>query len=150
VTLDDLCQRWLDSRHDVREVTRLGYGYVLKSARDQLGQEKVQDLNRADIENVIRSLQDRKLSHRAIVYTFGTVRQVLDYGISSGLLSINVAASVKAPRKQHSQAVADTKPKDEPWSQEELLRFRTVADQHEWAAAWRLTLCGLRRSEIRA
>jgi integrase len=72
----------------------------------------------------------------------------LSYGISSGLLSINVAASVKAPRKQHSKALADTKPKDEPWTQEELLRFRAVADQHEWAAAWRLTLCGLRRSEI--
>jgi integrase len=28
------------------------------------------------------------------------------------------------------------------------LQFRAVADQHEWAAAWRLTLCGLRRSEV--
>jgi integrase len=112
------------------------------------GQEKVQDLNRADIENVIKALEKRNLSHRAIVYTLGAVRQVLAYGISSGLLSINVAASVKAPRKQHSKALADTKPKDEPWTQEELLRFRAVADQHEWAAAWRLTLCGLRRSEI--
>lgn len=34
VTFDDLAQRWLDSRHDVREVTRLGYGYVLKAVRD--------------------------------------------------------------------------------------------------------------------
>jgi integrase len=31
---------------------------------------------------------------------------------------------------------------------EELLRFREVSDDHEWAAVWRLTLCGLRRSEI--
>jgi integrase len=29
-----------------------------------------------------------------------------------------------------------------------LLRFRAVSDQHEWAAVWRLTLCGLRRSEV--
>jgi site-specific recombinase XerC len=148
VTFDDLAQRWLDSRHDIREVTRLGYGYVLKAVREQLGQEKVQDLSRADIEAVIRKLEQRKLSHRAIVCTLGSVRQVLAYGISSGLLSVNVTASVKAPRKQHSQAVVETRPKDEPWPQEELLQFRAVADQDEWAACWRLTLCGLRRSEI--
>jgi integrase len=82
------------------------------------------------------------------VYTLGSVRQVPANGISSGLLSVNVAASVKAPRKQHSQAVVDARPKDEPWPQEELLQFRAVADQDEWAACWRLTLCGLRRSEI--
>jgi hypothetical protein len=57
VTFDDLAQRWLDSRHDIREVTRLGYGYVLKAVREQLGQEKVQDLSRADIEAVIRKLE---------------------------------------------------------------------------------------------
>jgi site-specific recombinase XerC len=131
VTFDELCQRWLDSRHDVREVTRLGYRGVLKTVREQLGQEKVQDLNRADIENVIRMLERRKLSHRAIVYTLGAVRQVLAYGISSGMLSINVAASVKAPRKQHSKAPTDTRPKTEPWTQEELLRFRAVADLDE-------------------
>jgi integrase len=147
VTFDDLCQRWLDSRHDVRghpTRIRLRAEVSTRSARPGEGTRSQPGRHRERDQDT----PDRKLSHRAIVYTLGTVRQVLDYGISSGLLSINVAASVKAPRKQHSQAVADTKPKDEPWSQEELLRFRTVADQHEWAAAWRLTLCGLPRSEI--
>lgn len=147
VTFDELAQRWLDSRHDVREVSREGYEHHLKAARDQLGQEKVQDLNRTDIKNVIKSLRDRK-SHSTIGHTLGAVSQVLDYGIGSGLLSINVAVFVKAPRKQSSKALVDTKPKDEPWTQEELLQFRALADQHEWGAAWRLTLCGLRRSEV--
>jgi integrase len=68
---------------------------------------------------------------------------VLAYGVSTSVLSTNVAASVKAPRRQHS----DSKPK-EVWDPQELLQFRAVADQDEWAAAWRLTLCGLRRSEV--
>jgi integrase len=34
------------------------------------------------------------------------------------------------------------------WEPAELIKFRAVADQDEWAAAWRLTLCGLRRSEV--
>jgi site-specific recombinase XerC len=148
VTFDELCQRWLDSRHDVREVTRLGYEQNLKAARALLGQIKAQDLNRTDLEKLIKHLQERGLSHRSITYPLGAIRQVLAYGISAGLLSVNVAASVKAPRKQQSKALTDTKPKDEPWTHEELLEFRAVADQDEWAAVWRLTLCGLRRSEI--
>ena len=56
VTFDELCQRWLDSRSDVREVTRLGYQSWLKAVREQLGQAKVQDLTRTDIENVIKGL----------------------------------------------------------------------------------------------
>jgi integrase len=54
-----------------------------------------------------------------------------------------VAASVKAPRKQHG----DSKPKI-IWTPEELIQFRSVADEDDWAAGWRLTLCGLRRSEV--
>jgi hypothetical protein len=34
---DELAQQWLDSRHDVREVTRLGYEYVLKPVRTRDG-----------------------------------------------------------------------------------------------------------------
>jgi integrase len=121
---------------------------MAETVRAQLGKEKVQDLTRTDIENVISSLEKRSLSHSSIGHTLGAIKQVLDYGINSGLLSVNVAASVKAPRKQHSKAVVDTKPKEEPWTHEELLRFRGVADRDEWAAVWRLTLCGLRRSEV--
>ena len=28
------------------------------------------------------------------------------------------------------------------------MAFRAVADEDDWAAAWRLTLCGMRRSEV--
>jgi integrase len=143
VTFDALCQRWLDSRHDVREVTQLGYAYVLKAARAQLGQARVQDLTRSDIESVIRSIRDRGLSHRSMVYTLGAIRQVLAYGITEGSIAINVAASVKAPRKQHS----DARPVA-VWEPAELVKFRAIADTDDWAAAWRLTLCGLRRSEV--
>jgi site-specific recombinase XerC len=144
ITFEELCQRWLASRHDVREVSQQGYAYALKDARKALGRTRVQDLARSDIERTIRSLKDNHgLSHRSIVYTLGTIKQVLAYGITEGVVSVNVAASVKAPRKQHG----DTRPQV-VWEHHELLRFRDLADQDELAAAWRLTLCGLRRSEV--
>jgi len=34
------------------------------------------------------------------------------------------------------------------WEPADLLRFREAADADDWAAGWRLTLCGLRRSEV--
>lgn len=125
-------------------VSQQGYRYALKDARKQLGRAKVQEIARSDIERVIRSLRDdHGLSHRSIVYSLGTIKQVLDYGITEGVVAVNVAASVKAPRKQHG----DTRPKV-VWEHHELLAFRAVADQDELAAVWRLTLCGLRRSEV--
>jgi integrase len=148
VTFDELCTRWLDSKHDVREVTRIGYADHLKIARSLLGRMKVQDIARSDVERVVRAVQDRGLSHRSVVVTLGRIKQVLSYGISEGVVAVNVASSVKRPRKQHSTARADTRAKDEPWSQEEYDRFRAVADLDEWAALWRLTLCGLRPSEV--
>jgi integrase len=54
-----------------------------------------------------------------------------------------VAVSGKAPRRQHG----DTKPKI-IWTPEELIQSRAVADEDDWATGWRLTLCGLRRSEV--
>jgi integrase len=143
VTFDELCKRWLASKHDVREVTRVGYADHLKVARAQLGRMKVQDITRSDVESVIRSVRDRGLSHRSMVVTLGRIRQVLAYGITEGVVSIDVAASVRVPRRQHG----DVRP-SVVWEAAELLQFRAVADQDEWAAAWRLTLCGLRRSEV--
>lgn len=144
ITFEQLAQKWLDSRHDIREISRIGYQQILKPVRAQIGHAKVQDLTRSSIEKVITSLKnDRGLSHRSVVYTLGAIKQILNYGITEGCLAINVASSVKAPRKQHG----DSKPKI-VWTPEEMVQFRTVADLDEWAAAWRLTLCGLRRSEV--
>jgi integrase len=143
VTFEELCQRWLDSRHDVREVTALANGHALKRARAQLGKIQVQQITRADVESVIRSIQESGLRHRSMEVTRNAIKQVLAYAITEGLISINVAAYVKLPRKPHS----DAKP-IKVWEPAELLAFREVADRDEWAAGWRLTLCGLRRSEV--
>ncbi len=67
------------------------------------------------------------------------------YGVAEGLLAANVAAPVKAPRKGHG----DTKPV-QVWEPQHLDAFKVQADLEppEWAVAWRLTMCGFRRSEV--
>jgi site-specific recombinase XerC len=143
VKFDERCKRWLDSKH-VREVSQQGYRYALKDARKALGRIRVQNIARSDIQRTVRSLKDdHGLSHRSVVYALGAIKQVLAYGITEGVVAVTVAASVKAPRKQHG----DTRPQV-VWEHRVLLQFRDVADTDELAAAWRLTLCGLRRSEV--
>lgn len=148
-TLDALCGRWIASRLDVREITRLGYQTVLKPVRSHMGRRRVQDLRRSDMDALVSWLatvggeRGRGVGHRTIVMTLGAVRQVFAYAVAEGLIATNPAAGVKAPRKQHSDSrdVA-------VWSIPELLAFREHADSDEWAAGWRLTLSGLRRSEV--
>jgi hypothetical protein len=105
-TFEVLAQRWLDSRRDVREVTRNGYATVLKPVRGKLGDRRVQDLRRSDVDSLVSWLvaeggqRGRGLSQRSIVFTMGAVRQVLGYAVAEGLIAANPAVGVKAPRKQ--------------------------------------------------
>ncbi len=149
ITFDGLCTRWLASKRDVREVTRSNYENVLKPVRSRLGQRKAQDLRRSDMEALVEWLatdggqRGKGLSRVSIVYTMGRVHQVLAYGVAEGLFAVNVADGVKAPRRKHSDD------RDlSVWELDDFLRFKAHADTDEWAAAWRLTLSGLRRSEV--
>ena len=149
ITFDGLCTRWLASKRDVREVTRSNYTNVLKPVRSRLGHRKAQDLRRSDMEALVEWLatdggqRGKGLSRVSIVYTMGRVHQALAYGVAEGLFAVNMADGVKAPRRKHSDdrelAV---------WELDDLLQFKAHADTDEWAAAWRLTLSGLRRSEV--
>ena len=50
---------------------------------------------------------------------------------------------VKQPRKARKEGLVS-----EPWEQNQMTQFRSHADNDVWASAWRLTLSGLRRSEV--
>ncbi len=148
-TFESVCAAWLSSRLDVRAITRQGYATVLKPVRTKLGHRRVQDLRRSDLDSLVAWLvaeggqRGRGLSQRSIVFTLGAVRQVLGYAVAEGLIAANPAVGVKAPRKQRGDTRAA-----QVWEPAELLRFRAVADADDLAVGWRLSLCGLRRSEV--
>lgn len=148
-TVDAICTAWLDSKRDVRAVTINTYATVLKSVRSRLGARKVQDVRRSDIEEFVSWLSTEGgrtgvgVSHRTVVLTLGTLRMVFAYAVAEGLIPASPVETVKPPRKR---------PVDERkitvWSTDELARFISHADSDDWAAAWRLTASGLRRSEV--
>jgi len=148
-TLAELAEQWLSTRRDIRVVSVEGYRQVLKPVLSAHGEARVQSITRADVERWVESwrlsggVRGRGISHRSIVYTLGTVRQVLALGFAQGVITRNPAEGVKAPRKR-----ADDHTEVTVWTVAELGRFLRTADADAWAAAWRLTACGLRRSEV--
>lgn len=148
-TLAELAEQWLGTRRDIRAVSVEGYRQVLKPVLSAHGGRRVQSITRADIERWVGGwrtsggVRGRGISHRSIVYTLGTVRQVLALGVAQGVITRNPAEGVKPPRKR-----ADDHAEVTVWTVAELGRFLRAAENDEWAGAWRLTACGLRRSEV--
>lgn len=146
VSFDQLADEWLASKAGVRPVTKQGYVDVLKAVRDHLGSKRVQTITRADVDTMMAALavsgrRGHPLSKRSLGYTLTTAKAVFRFGIPR-LLTVNPAEGVEIP---HGAA-----PRGDvtPWEPAELLRFRAIADEHEWAGAWRVALSGLRRSEV--
>lgn len=149
VRLSELSAEWLASRRDVRARTVEGYSDVLKLVHRRLGSRAVQSLTRRDIEELCQWLDTEAgakgtgVSQRTSVYALGALRQVLRYGVSTGLLRANPAADVKVRRRTHDDHRRVT-----VWTPDHLRRFLGHADTDPNAAAWRLVCCGLRRSEV--
>jgi integrase len=149
LTLRDLAEDWLRTRRDVREVSLRGYKGVLEPVLGHIGHRPAQSIMRRDVEALVEWMRaeggarGRGWSHRSIVYALGALRQVLAYGVADGVLVTNPADGVKAPRLARGDRRTAS-----VWEVADLLAFRAVADRDDMAAAWRLTLCGLRRSEV--
>lgn len=152
VTFRVLADDWLKSRRDIREVTRSGYADALGNPLDFFGDHVAQSLTRADVEDLMEHLEKvggkrgKPLSQRSQVYALQTVRAVFTYGVSVGVLSANPAADVKARRRTRDDA-----PEVNVWEPPQLVLFVAHVDtnEDEWTrAAFRLSACGLRRSEV--
>jgi len=130
--------------------TRVSYEGALLPVRERLGHRKLQSLTRADIEQLRDWMmaEGRKrggrpgtgLGPRSVRLTLGRLKAALEQACEDGKLTANPARYVKLP--------AQAKREGTTWSEGQLQRFLAVADADRLAAAWRLTLYGLRRGEV--
>lgn len=145
-TVKALCERWVKGRRDVRAVTREGYRNVLSPVRQQLGDVRVVDLTTQDVNGLVEWMlteggqRGKGVSARTVNAALGAFAQALDLAVGEGAIPRNVVRLVKRPR--------EVKRDPQRWDAQQIATFRAHADQDEWAAAWRLSLCGLRRSEV--
>lgn len=168
LTVRALCERWLEVRRKevgtpggIREVSVNGYASALDAPLRHMGDRVAREVTTGDVEDMLRLLVTvggkwgRPLSHRSVGYALTALRQAFKYAVREGWLKSSPAAEAKAPRAQH------TRSKDAParrWKLDQLKAFRSEADTYGEgerfnAEPWlkvgmRLTLCGLRRSEV--
>ena len=167
LTVREVCERWLAMRAEevgtpggLREVTLNGYASALHAPLLHMSDRVARDVRPGDIESMLRTLAreggkwGRPLSHRSIVYALGSLRQAFNYAVREGWLKSNPAALAKPPRAQHGSSTDHVL----RWTPAQLAQFRQHADTYgggerfaaePWVkAGMRLTLSGLRRSEV--
>jgi integrase len=149
ITVRDLFEEWLGSKTDVRERTRYGYSETMKPVLRRLGDVRAQDVTAATVQDLMAWMareggtRGQGLGHRSLVYALTTIKQVFAYGVRTGVLRASPAAEVKPPRRRRGD-----KHEVATWTPEDLRKFMELADEDEWNFAWRLVVCGLRRSEV--
>lgn len=148
-TIGQLCTRWLESRRGIRQVTLEGYQSSLRAALRHVGHVKVQSFTVADADELVMwlgregGLHGGPLSPRSVRATLIALGQVFDKAAREGTISRNVIALAEKPRLRQRVGL------DLPhWQQGEIVKFRQEADKDVWAALWRITLCGVTRSEV--
>jgi integrase len=164
-TVEHLCLRWLDSRIDVRKVTRDGYRqWMAPIMRHPIASKAVADVGIADVQNLVtwlgregmRPRKDRQSGSPLSVNSIRSVRvvlqQVFDLALAEGTVTRNVVKLARWPKAvvtngndlQHWPIIGTGDDARCP----AVEKFRDHADTDSLGAAWRLTLTGVTRSEI--
>ncbi|MCL1900237.1 MAG: tyrosine-type recombinase/integrase [Promicromonosporaceae bacterium] len=166
-TVREICDKWIAARRaevgtpgGIREVTVNGYASSLHALLLVIGDDIAREVGPKDIEAALRVIATkggkwkRPLSHRSVSYALGSLRQAFDFALREKWLTENPADLAKAPRKEAGSG----EKKMLRWNPSQLTAFRTEADTYgegekfeaePWLrAGMRLTLCGLRRSEV--
>lgn len=163
-TFDQLAQRWLDTYQGVRANTRQGYAVWLSYPRRQFGNRDVSTLTTGDVRELVAWMhreggrRGQGLSNTTIADAIKASAMVLDLALEEGAVVSNAARarSIKLPRVSRSAADADADELDYwPTSGSgdlatipHMATFRDTADLDPLAAFWRISLCGVTRSEV--
>lgn len=139
---------WLDGKEVLHENTREGYRSDLKPVYDRYGHVALQDLTPEmliALKKEMRTTGGRGghgRSPRTINLMLTVLNSALETAKDAGLLRINVASRklVERPKGPDFRGQA--------WTESQVAAFldHVKGDRHE--AAWRVSLCGLRRSEV--
>jgi integrase len=163
LTVRQITDRWLSRREQevgapggIRRNTLSGYRSALSSLLDLLGDRLAREVTADDVEAALRTLardggkRGRPLAHRSLVYALGGLRLVYSYAMRAGWVLTDPAAVARAPRASHEGSDNQVK----RWTPAQLVTLREhVASHPDAGYPWqevgvRLTLCGLRRSEV--
>ncbi|EOM74957.1 site-specific integrase [Rhodococcus rhodnii] len=150
-TVTQALDGWLAGKHSLKPSTAHGYRVVLGPVHEQLGDLPVQNLTRSDIDQLITKLvkgglpgpkreKRRPWTPRTVNYMLTVLSAALEDQVRQGDLVRNVAKLV--------DRLPQARPEFQTWTGDDVERFLTATGDDQYAHAWFLALCGLRRGEI--
>jgi integrase len=155
-TVEQLCDRWLTTRIDVRRVTRDGYaGSLAAVRRHPIASRPVTEVTIAEVQQLIdwltreggRPRRGRDVGTPLAVNSIKSfkvaLQQPFDMALVEGRITRNPVKLARWP-KARTKRGRDL----DHWQPAELLKFREHADSDPLAGAWRLTLSGMTRADI--
>lgn len=140
LTVAQAVEAWCASRRNVEPTTARGYRHALAHLTAALGPRTVQSVTRHDLDWVVTGMLEAGRSPRTIRLTMGCARRVFRDAVRDGLIRTNPTEFVDLPTGRPKEM--------RTWTPTEMQAFAAVAARHRLAPAWRLTLAGLRRSEV--
>ena len=147
LTVRTYLARWVDGKIDLRSSTRDGYRVALKPVLDRWGHLPLQRLTKAHLDELVTEqlatggLNGCGRSSRTVTLMLVVLGQALNAAARERLVTVNVASMVNRPA---SVPVVVKK----TWTANEVRTFLSHVADDRLAAAWRLTMLGLRRGEV--
>jgi len=166
-TVREIAGKWLARREQevgapggIRACTLNGYRSALSSLMDVIGDRRAREVSPDDIEAALQKLateggkRGRPLAHRSVVYALGTLHQVYAYAHRAHWVLNDPSVVARAPHDTHREKQQIDGDHVKRWSPTQLVTLRDYVARHpEIGYPWqdagvRLSLCGLRRSEV--
>ncbi len=149
LTVQKAVDEFLAGKRNISPGTRRTYVDALKRVTDRLGYLQLQQLTKAHIDALVTELltsgwrlgkTPKGISARSVKLTLTLLAAVCQGYVRSGKLARNPVLEAEKP--DHVQPVMKT------WSAAQAAAFLTVTAFDRLAAAWMLSLYGLRRGEV--
>lgn len=151
ITVAQAVDEWLAGREGVRPNTLAGYKSALAPVIAEVGDLPLQKLTPArvvDVKNALRTTGGRNgldgkpkgRSARTVNYALSLLGAVCEHARRQGVIPLNPVQHVERPQAEHAEFAT--------WSPQQAQGFLSHVQDDRYIAAWRLTFCGLRRSEV--
>ncbi len=140
LTVSQAVEVWCAARRNVEPTTVRGYRDALAHVTTAIGTRTVQSVGRRDFDRIVTTMQAAGRSPRTIRLTMGCARRVFRDAVRDGVIRTNPTEFVELPTGRPKEM--------RTWTPDQVQAFAKAAGRHRLAPAWRLTLAGLRRSEV--
>lgn len=147
-TVAEYVEEWISGLHRQKPKTVMGYRDALRVVIDAYGTRPLQGLAKRDLDVLVSKMlvtggrRGTGRSPRTVALMLTILSMALEAAKKEQRLAVNVAALVAKPQEEAHEPVGQA------WTADQARTFLANVANDRYAAAWRLSLYGLRRGEV--